>query len=62
MNKNCPIIVAGIGFGVLFMGIICSWYAFPRLAEYAIGKVRVYKSFFSNVFYEIVLANCFSRW
>ncbi|KAF5295594.1 hypothetical protein FQR65_LT10397 [Abscondita terminalis] len=38
MNKNCPVIIAGFGFVVLFLGIICSWYAFPRIVDYAIGK------------------------
>ncbi|KAF2887163.1 hypothetical protein ILUMI_19010 [Ignelater luminosus] len=38
MNKNCPIIVAVVGFAILFTGIICSWYAFPKLADYEIAK------------------------
>ncbi|KAK4887001.1 hypothetical protein RN001_003272 [Aquatica leii] len=38
MNQNCPVIVAGVGFVILFLGIICSWYVFPRIVDYAVNQ------------------------
>lgn len=41
MRKNCPLITAVTGFTVLVIGIICAWYAFPKLIDNAIIEVRI---------------------
>ncbi|KAK5643874.1 hypothetical protein RI129_007719 [Pyrocoelia pectoralis] len=51
MRKNCPVIVAGAGFGVLFTGIISSWYAFPAIVGYVISERIALKQ--GNEVYEI---------
>ncbi|KAB0797701.1 hypothetical protein PPYR_06714 [Photinus pyralis] len=51
MRKNCPVIVAGSGFVVLFTGIISSWYVFPAIVGYAISERIALKE--GNEVYEI---------
>ncbi|GJQ65592.1 hypothetical protein Trydic_g7690 [Trypoxylus dichotomus] len=38
MFKHCPIIVAFSGFVVLAVGILCTWYGFPKLVKMQIDQ------------------------
>lgn len=40
MHKNCPVIVAAVGFFFLILGLACSWYIFPKLVEHIIKEVK----------------------
>ncbi|KAI4463000.1 scavenger receptor class b type-1 sr-b1 [Holotrichia oblita] len=38
MYKHCPVIIAITGFIVLAVGVLCTWYGFPRLVDMQIKE------------------------
>ncbi|XP_022913408.2 sensory neuron membrane protein 2-like [Onthophagus taurus] len=38
MYKHCPVITALSGFLVLIIGVLCTWYGFPKIIDHEISK------------------------